>query len=206
MGKTGKTAAEFLEELSKDKGYQAREKARQKKMESRRERLRDNEKPLIEALSEVGVVVSSVWDLVNTGESYQEAMPVLVSHLQKEYHPKVLAGIARALAVPDTNNIQGAWDVLFELYKSTAPEEKIKEPELRGFKDGLAVALSVLCNSERVKDVLTLINDKWHGESRGLLIDGLSKFKGNIEIKNFLEPFLKNKKLGEISRIVYKRI
>lgn len=76
---------------------------------------KQEEKPLIEALSAVGISVDSVWDLVNnrphpnlknnfTG-SYEIAYPVLVEHLDYSYHPRVKEGIVRALTEKNASKI-----------------------------------------------------------------------------------------------------
>jgi hypothetical protein len=47
---------------------------------------------LLQDLAHAGVVVESAWTLVNTAESYPEAIPVLVAHLQRDYPDRVLEG------------------------------------------------------------------------------------------------------------------
>lgn len=201
----GKTTGEILAELAKDKKFQKEKKEREKRMRAIEKKLDADEKPVIKDLSKVGVNVSSVWDLVNTNKSYEKAIPVLLRHLEKKYHPKTSAGIARALAVPETNNFPEAWGCLLKLYKNTKSEEAISEPELRGFKEGLAVALSVLCNSDRLEDILLLIKEKKHGESRVLLIDGLSRYRSKTEVQALLESLISDGDLIEISKEILNR-
>jgi hypothetical protein len=65
------------------------------------------QKPLICDLKDIGIIVNSVWDLVNNRPhphlksnfigQYNIAYPVLVKHLDYEYHPKIKEGIIRAL-------------------------------------------------------------------------------------------------------------
>lgn len=61
--------------------------------------LADDERPVVDALRAAGSAISSVWDLVNTTESYPSAIPVLLSHLSGAYHLRTKQGITRALTV-----------------------------------------------------------------------------------------------------------
>lgn len=198
-----KTAKEMWEELMKDKSYVEMKKKQETEQKALDEKLRRNEKPLVKALREVGTTVNSVWDLVNTREAYPNALPVLIRHLTGDYHPKILAGIARALAVRDPFAVEYAWPVALDLYLKTE-DDKTEKPELRGFKESLAVMLSVLCTEERLPQVLNLIRDPSHGESRGHLIYGLRKFRKNEDVKRLLVSLYDDPYWGELTRKVSK--
>ena len=90
-----KKPKETLEELTRE-GIVPVGKWPEERWKAYEDELRRSEEPLVEALREVGVSVTSVWDLVNTREPYPNALPVLIKHLTGDYHPKVLANIARA--------------------------------------------------------------------------------------------------------------
>src|SRR5437868_2471251 len=110
------TAKEEQDVLDRDPRYRAMmaEKAR---CRAAREALLDvDEKPLVEALAGAGRPVKSVWDLVNTAESYPEAIPVLIEHLQQPYQFVTREGIARALTVKEARGA-AARIVLEELKK-----------------------------------------------------------------------------------------
>ena len=203
MAKIPKKVQELLDQLAKD-GIVPVGKLPKEEWDAYVEKLRRNEEPLIKALDEVGVRVNSVWDLVNTREPYPDALPVLIEHLKGSYHPKILAGIARALAVRDQFAIEYAWPVALDLYLRTEAEEVVREPEMRGFKDGLAVVLSVLCTEERLSQIFKLIGDPIHGGSRAFLIDGLRKFRKNEKVKEFLNSLYDDPYWGELAKKVAK--
>jgi hypothetical protein len=194
-----KTAKEVLDELAKDPNYVAMKKRQEKERKAFERKMRFNEKPLVKALWKAGISVNSVWDLVNTNKPYPKALPVLIEHLRGEYHPKILAGIARALAVRDPFAIEHAWPVALDLYLKTE-DDKNKEPELRGFKEALAVALSALYTDERLPQVFELIRDPSHGESRGHFFYGLRRFCKDEEVREFLETLYDDPQWGELAR------
>lgn len=198
------TAKEMWDKLAKDKNYIEMKRRQEKKLKAFEKKLRRNEKPLVKVLRKAGISVNSVWDLVNTSQPYPKALPVLIEHLTGSYHPRILEGIARALAVRDPFAIEYAWPVALDLYLRTEPEEAVKEPEMRGFKDGLAVTLSVLCTEERLSKVFELIGDSNHGGSRAFLIDGLRKFRKNEKVKEFLESLYDDPCWGELAQKVAK--
>jgi len=187
-----KTAAELLAELSKNKKYQKVKKNREERVKSLEDRLKADEESLLDDLKSAGMHVQSVWDLVNTDSSYEKAIPVLLQHIEKKHHPKTLAGIARSLAVPEATGNPNTWNILYDLYLKTASDESIEIPELRGFKEGLAVAISFLFNEHQLQDVISLIKNDIHGESRVLLVEGLKRYKDLPEIVKFLKALRKD--------------
>ena len=198
----GKTAAELLAELSKNNKYQEEKRDREERVKSLEKRLKADEAPLLDDLKSVGIHIKSVWDLVNTDSSYEKAIPVLLQHIEKGYHPKILAGIARSLAVPEISGFKNAWNIIYKLYLKTASDESISMPEMRGFKEGLAIILSFLFNEDQIQDVISLIKDRNHGESRVLLVDGLKKFRDRPEVIKFLKSLRKDKVLKIIAKEV----
>lgn len=185
MTKTPKKVQELLDQLAKD-GIVPVGKVPKEEWDTYVEKLRRDEEPLVKALGKAGTRVNSVWDLVNTSEPYPKALPVLIEHLTGDYHPKILAGIARALAVRDPYAMEHAWPVALDLFLKT-DDENNKEPEMRGFKEGLAVTLSVICTEDRLPQMFDLIRDSRHGDNRTHLIYGLRRFCKNQKVKEFLE-------------------
>src|SRR4051794_8841062 len=142
--------------------------AMQERLEAKIEReeaeLREAEAPLVAELRAAGYDVRSAWDLVNTSQPYPDALPVLLRHLRRPYPDRVREGIARALAV---RAAAFAWNELVRLYR--------EEPAGTDAKDGLAVALSAISTSAELDDLLALVREDDHGESRVLLIGGISR-------------------------------
>lgn len=140
--------------------------------------------PLIEELKAAGVDVHSVWDLVNTAESYPNAIPVLLKHLQLPYADRTREGIARALAVRDPQ-VRDAWPLLVTEYRKAKSGQGFKAPgdvkmyEL-GAKDGLACALSAAVTKKRLEEFLELLRDRNNGPSRLLLLSALRRSKDPV--------------------------
>jgi hypothetical protein len=125
--------------------------------------MRVAEAPLVRDINATGYTVSSVWDLVNTANPYPEALPVLLSHLQRSYPVPIRDGIARALAVKDA---KPGWSILLRKFRD--------EHELRA-KDGLAAALSVIADDEHIDDLLALVRDRQYGSSRAYFLEKIAK-------------------------------
>jgi hypothetical protein len=158
------TAQELMSELAKDKDFLDRQRKKQEEMAQRKVEFTQAELPVVEALREAGVNVSSAWDLVNERRSFPDAQPVLLEHLQKEYLPQIREGIARAMADPAA---RFAWPILREIYED--------EPEGR-VKDGLAVALMGSAGLQEHDQLSELMVDRRHGNSRLLLALALGRF------------------------------
>jgi hypothetical protein len=119
-------------------------------------------------LRKAGVKVSSVWDLVNSAQSYPTAIPVLIDHLQRPYPERVLEGVARALAVKEARPF---WPILRRTYL------KWKDLSGLGAKGGLACALAATAHDGVSEELLSLLRDPKQGESRLLLLLGLAKLR-----------------------------
>lgn len=123
------------------------------------------EKPLVDELRGAGFDVESAWDLVNTSVPYPDALPILLDHLERDYPDRVREGIARALAVgPDA---MFGWDKIISCYRN--------EPEGTDTKDGLAAAIAAVASSAVIDEVIELVEDDLHGESRILLLIELKR-------------------------------
>jgi hypothetical protein len=79
------------------------------------ELLKKDEEPIVADLRNIGLNVDSVWDLVNnkpnpylkqkfTGD-YSVAYPILVKHLDFNYHPRTIEGIIRSLTEKQAKDI-----------------------------------------------------------------------------------------------------
>jgi hypothetical protein len=158
-----KTAAEAMVEFEKDPTFV--ERRRQRKEERRRAEEADvhAEAPVVEELRKAGVSITSVWDLVNTGNPYAQSLPILLDHLQRPYPDAVREGISRAMAVPAA---KFAWPALVKLYRQEHPGQA---------KDGMAVAIANVVDDETLEELIALAGDAQHGESRLLLLNALER-------------------------------
>lgn len=91
------TATEFIAELVADPEYVARREAAEAEREKERSRRAEACKPVLADLASRGVDLASLWDLYKQPESYSLAIPVLLSHLQREYSERTLEDIGHAL-------------------------------------------------------------------------------------------------------------
>jgi hypothetical protein len=164
------TAAELIAKLNADPEFVAKQARSNEEIDKRVAENRRTETPLVAELQAAGVqvrpgvLVETVWDLVNTASPYPEALPILLAHLPRPYPAAVREGIARALAVRETRAL--GWEVLTRLYR---------EEPVALVKAGLAAAIAAASANEVLEDVLALVRDRRHGESRGLLLGALRR-------------------------------
>lgn len=157
------TAAELMSELNADPQFQAMWAAKNKDFARRAAQLRMEEEPLTQDLRTAGFPVASVWDLVNSPNTYGRAVPTLLHHLGLAYSDPIREGIARALAMPDA---KPAWSRLVSEFRQTSSKR---------VKDGLAVALAALASEQTLEELFGLLTDPSHGPSRLLLLSGVWK-------------------------------
>jgi len=151
--------------LEADPDWVAKRAEEESVRQQREAEYRRAEEPLVAELRGAGYAVESAWDLVNTSTPYPEALPILLSHLQRPYPGAVREGIARALAVRPA---RFGWDVLTRLFRQET-EERVK--------DGLAVAIAATADEEVIDEVIALARDRQHGSSRLLLLRALERSK-----------------------------
>jgi hypothetical protein len=158
----------------------------------------DAERPILNDLAAVGVHLETVYDLVNGGVTGDEAIPVLVHHLQLSYPSDVLEGVARALA---TRRAATHWRVIRDVFARTDVERSY------GAKMGLGGALDVTAGArpmESLQDLIDLVRDTRHGISRALLLSAVAK-SGRPEARDVLEDFAEDPALGSEARKVLRR-
>ena len=91
-------ASDLAAELARDPEHRRRQTAREVEEEHELRRLAKAEIPLLDDLAAIGVRTDSAWNLDRVPGSRPKAIPVLLEHLGREYHDKVLEGIANARA------------------------------------------------------------------------------------------------------------
>ena len=173
------TAAELMASLHKNREFIARQADQDQQRKELERSLQAEEEPLVQALAAAGIVVSSVWELVNSAQQYPSAIPVLIKHLKTPYHPKIREGIARALTVPEAK--PRAAHALIEAFQH--------EPDGAdsGVKWALANALTVVADDSVLDDLIALVQDKRHGASRTVLTLALSNMKNLRAVDVLLE-------------------
>jgi hypothetical protein len=178
------TAQELIAKLQADPEYTARQAQREIEEAEASARFKKEEKPILDDLRAVGLDTESVWGLVNFSGAYPEAIPILLKHLVLPYSDSVREGIARSLAVREPA-VRKAWPLLVEEYCNAPMGIGIKYPgetaEYKlSYKDGLACALSVAVTDETLPEYISIIKDKFHGESRALLLTALRRSKNPL--------------------------
>ncbi len=108
MKKTSRITAQKLDEqLKNDPVYLEMRAKKDREFKEKEELYKIEEKELVVDLKNSGCKINSVWDLINTSESYPKAIPVLVNHLSKNYSDAIKEGIVRALTVKEAKGIAG---------------------------------------------------------------------------------------------------
>lgn len=157
------TAAELMAQLNSDPEWVAKRELEEREREAREAECRAVERPLVEELQAAGFKVDTAWDFVNTKDSYAEALPILLKHLDCAYPPAVREGIARAMAVPQS---RFAWHDLVRYYR---------DEESDRVKDGLAVAIAATAHLGVLDELIALAKDRELGDSRLLLLRALAR-------------------------------
>ena len=181
-----KTADELMKELEADPERRAAQAEQEHRIAEQEKRYAEAQAPLVQALAEVGVEVTSVWDLVNTSDDYSEAIPVLEEHLKDDSYPdRIREGIARSLSFRKAAPV---WPTIVDLYRSTTDSFDLQQ--------GLAVAMAGTVTDETVDELVAEAGREEHGESRLLLLLGLKRLK-SAAAKEALVGFVDDPDLSE---------
>jgi hypothetical protein len=166
---TATELAQLKEEmLRSDPEYRAKVEAVEAERQERVRLLREAERPIVADLRAGGVVVDSVWDLVNTSEPYPSALPVLMEHLERGGYPeRVMESLGRALAVRPSVSY---WERL------TTRWLEARDP---GEEDGAAVALAACATQAQLDDLIAFLSVEERGQSRIYFIRPILKVGGD---------------------------
>ena len=198
------TAEELDKELAKDKEYQKRRKENERKRLEFVNELRKNAQPILKALRKKGFdcVYENLWRVAL--ENY-DAIPILLEHIKKDYHPGIKSILADALSVPKARD--QIWDTLLDEFMHAIPDEDIDEPKLRGYKDALAVTLSEIADKSKLPIIMNIIKEKRHKGCRIFFIKILAKHrKKNPYITEFVKRFLDDKDLMKEIKAKFKEL
>jgi hypothetical protein len=154
MEKKWMTVEEHHKILAQDPKYQAMMAEKAKRRADMEALFEADQKPLVAALVATGRSVKSVWDLVNTAESYPESIPVLAQHLSRPYHFRTREGIARALTVKEARGAV-AHVVLAELKKISETKDAVEDD----YRTALANALVKIGDASMLEDVRQMLGD-----------------------------------------------
>ena len=96
-----------MQELESDPEWVRKRDGREAARQERARMLAENAAPLVAALNAAGFAVTSVYDFVNSANTYDDGIPILVEHLSHDYHDRIREGIIRALSIPAAREIAG---------------------------------------------------------------------------------------------------
>lgn len=136
-------------------------------------RLKTEQTQLLEDLKEVGFSGKSIWDFVNSHETYPEAIPVFLEHVQRvpKYSETTLTGLIRALTVREAKGLFNK--IALQMFR-----EDIHEPKANGVRWCLANALTVVSEITDVDVMIELLRDRRHASARSPLPKALVRFVG----------------------------
>lgn len=193
MTKKRITAAELMLSLSNDQSYKAK---REKEEQERKQKLDLLEKEYVsfsKDCAELGHLIKTAWDLVQTAKPYPDLIPVLIKYLEEENHSaKFREGIARALATADSFIY---FDKILEQYIKTGSQQN----EVR-WAIGCALAQAAQ-DQETLNKIEVILFDKKYGRDRAPLIQAIKRMQkkqrmkviemaaGDDELKNAIKTF-----------------
>ena len=103
------------------------------------------------------VAVASISDLVNSADSYPNAIPILIKHLRRVRHPIMVNSIARALTVKEARGTDAALVILDRL-KETEPSSTQAGDDYQD-RWALANALTVVADKSMAEELGHLLAD-----------------------------------------------
>jgi hypothetical protein len=154
--------------------------------------------PLAKALKALNYTAETAWDLVNAEYSYRSALPVLVEHLQRPYHPRNLEGIVRALTVPPARSL--AWDALVAIARkpvSGAAEESLQDAAFN--------AMAVIATKADFPTLAQMVLDRALGSGRSAFLIRLRRSK-YPEIESILARSRQDPDLAPQARIESRKL
>lgn len=178
--------------LREDPEYRAKVEAVEAERRQRVQALRSAERPIVRDLRAAGCDVTSVWDLVNTTEPYDDALPILLGHLEHGGYPdRVMESLGRAMAVRPAS---AYWDQLKTLYfRSENPGEK----------EGLALALVAAATGAQLKELTELVRDESRGPTRVHFVRALLNIGGK-EGRSTVETLQHDPAVGKEARALLR--
>jgi HEAT repeat protein len=157
-----------IEEMLADPDVRARRESALQEVREAEARAREETAHLRSELAAVGVEIDLIWDLVNTRERYDQAVPVLIKHLKRPYSERTREGIARALTIKAAKPF--AKD-LIGLFKS---EDDATNPDL---KWAIGNALTVAAGQDHHAEIIEMALNQKHGKARSALLPILKRSK-----------------------------
>ncbi len=136
---------------------------------------REQQRKILAALRDAGIIVSDVYDLVNSPN--RNAVPVLLKFLAEPLDSNTKEGIVRAVTLRKARS-----DVLGPLIT------EFKNPSLsHSVRWAIGNALEVVADDSRARDLIELATERKYGTARQMIVLGLAKLKDADSIRALLE-------------------
>ncbi|TRW23601.1 HEAT repeat domain-containing protein [Flavobacterium zepuense] len=120
-------------------------------------------------LNAVGIVITDIYDLVNSKKAYPDAIPILVGLLEDGIEDEnTKEGVIRALAVKDAIGI--ATPVLIREYSKLSLEKVL-------LRWAIGNSVYVTMTKGCLDEVIRIVTDKTNGISRQMFVAALGKIK-----------------------------
>ncbi|MDR3624967.1 MAG: HEAT repeat domain-containing protein [Chlamydiales bacterium] len=155
-------------------------------------------------LAKVGIVITDIYELVNSPHPYPNAIPVLIDLLHRGISQDTLKeGIIRALAVKEAKGKAGK--ILIEEFNKI-PQEKVL------LRWAIGNTIEIIIANEDVPGILEIIRNKANGISRQMFVLALGKVKSEDVLKTLVDLLADNdlvihalEALGKLKAITAKK-
>lgn len=153
---------------------------------------------LIYELADIGIIVNSIWDLVNTKTKYPEAIPILMKYLPLVNYIRNKEGIVRALSVKEAKGL-----ILPLMIKEYMQLTKDKE-NLRWL---IGNAVNATITKEEVELIFPIVLNKGNGLSRQMFVAALGKINTE-KVREILKQLLndEDKVISEEAQKALKKL
>lgn len=138
-------------------------------------------KSIYEEFNKVGLgkIKKLDWSYDLTKEEQNKLIPILLKHIQLDYHPRNKKTMALKLSTTKKLARKEGWEIILNELKKTPPDEEISIPWRRGYKGALLNVIKQMAGKEDVLTLLEIVKDKSHGSQRMILINDISKSKND---------------------------
>ncbi|MFG2039933.1 HEAT repeat domain-containing protein [Dactylosporangium sp. NPDC048998] len=150
---------------------------------ARRRPVPELERGLVQDLEDAGIVISDVWDLVNTTERYPAAIPILMAWLNRvdelpsdDARERLREGLIRSLSTRDARPVAGPLMV-----------RQFRTVSLDPVRWAVGNAIAIVADSTVFADVVDLVREPSYGTARQMPVDALPRIGGRANRSTVIE-------------------
>jgi len=185
--------AERERRMRDDTDYRAKVERFDSELAERTRQAREAEQPILRDLAGIGIDVDSVWNLYKIPDAGPKAIPVLLSHLVRDYPDRVLDGIGSALS---DKSARAHWTELKTLYTET---------DNAVVRDRLAAAMSACAIKAHYEDLLSFVRAEVFGETRIYFLRPINRIGNRISPgtgRDIIASLANNPVMGKEARAI----